>query len=163
MKLSSTETMTFLFFRNNLHNFRSKRFVQNCTLQNRTRTSREAEVPRRPSSPSQSVGYTPGHFKYASLPPFPVSFFMVRIDVNSSFTTEVSPKYFQTKMNEVMFQERILHIGLCMPYVCTDSDIKTIMEETSKASTKVTVKVEAVRSHHNKFNVWQDGTFKILW
>ncbi|XP_068911738.1 nose resistant to fluoxetine protein 6 [Tenebrio molitor] len=116
------------------------------TPENRTRTSREAEVPRRASSPSQSVGYTPGHFKYASLPPFPVSFFMVRIDVNSSFTTE----------------ERILHIGLCMPYVCTDSDIKTIMEETSKASTKVTVKVEAVRSHHNKFNVWQDGTFKIL-
>ncbi|EFA05306.2 nose resistant to fluoxetine protein 6 [Tribolium castaneum] len=123
---------------------RSKSIVVNP--ENRTRTSREAEVPRRPSSPSQSVGYVTGPLKFSSLPPFPISFFMLRIDVNSSFTTE----------------ERILHIGLCMPYVCTDSDIKVIMEETSKASTKVTVKVEAVRSHHNRFNIWQDRTFIIL-
>ncbi|RZB38996.1 nose resistant to fluoxetine protein 6-like [Asbolus verrucosus] len=114
--------------------------------ENRTRTSREAEVPKKASSPSQAIGYKMGPFKFTSLPPFPVSFFMMRIDVNSSFTVE----------------ERILHIGLCMPYVCTNADIKTIMEETSKASTKVTVKVEAVRSHHNRFNIWQDRTFLVL-
>lgn len=36
------------------------------------------------------------------------------------------------------------------------------MEETTKGSSKVTVKVEAVRSHHNRFNIWQDRTFIIL-
>lgn len=73
-------------------------FENLLSLQNRTRTSREAEVPRKPSSPSQSVGYSTGPLKYSSLPPFPVSFFMLRVDVNSSFTIEVSQKIWKNQI-----------------------------------------------------------------
>ncbi|KAK4883484.1 hypothetical protein RN001_006803 [Aquatica leii] len=78
--------------------------------------------------------------------PFPLGYFMLRVNINSSFTTE----------------QKTVHIGLCLPKICTDDDARKIMEETSKTAPMVTVKVETVRSHHQRFNVWTDSTFQIL-
>ncbi|CAG9765410.1 unnamed protein product [Ceutorhynchus assimilis] len=116
------------------------------TVKDRSRIVRMASLNREPDSPSQAVGYQKGPLVHTSLPPFSVSFFMLRIDVNSSFTTE----------------ERVLSIGLCLPYVCTDEDVKTILEETSGASDKVAVEVITVKSHHNRYKIWQDRTFLAL-
>lgn len=102
---------------------------------------------RKSVSPAQSLGYKSGPMSYTSIPPFPISFFMLRVHLNTSFTTD----------------DRILHIGLCMPRICTDNDVKNIVESTSKSSTSVRVNVEAVRSHHNYFFIWYDRTFLILW
>nr|CAI5850604.1 unnamed protein product [Callosobruchus analis] len=54
------------------------------------------------------------------------------------------------------------HLGLCLPHICTEDDVKKIVEETSKPSKKITVRVEAVRSSHNKYNIWVDKTFLVL-
>ncbi|KAF5270287.1 hypothetical protein FQA39_LY08398 [Lamprigera yunnana] len=78
--------------------------------------------------------------------PFPVGYFMFRLNINSSFTTE----------------DRTVHVGLCLPKICSDHDAFKIMEETSKGATRVLVTVEAVRSHHRRFNIWTDGTFQVL-
>ncbi|KAJ8938794.1 hypothetical protein NQ314_011330 [Rhamnusium bicolor] len=52
--------------------------------------SRAAEVSLKPPSPSSPVGYKSGPLVYTTAPPFPVSFFMLRLHLNSSFTTEKS-------------------------------------------------------------------------
>lgn len=98
------------------------------------------------NNPSAGSGYTPGKLLYTSIPPFSVSFFMLRVNLNSSFTSE----------------ERILHVGLCMPETCNDDDVKFILEETSKLSKTITLKVEAVRSPLHHYSLWNDTTFKIL-
>ncbi|KAJ8919034.1 hypothetical protein NQ315_016940 [Exocentrus adspersus] len=113
--------------------------------QNRSRSARAAAVSLKPHSPSAPLGYNSGPVVYTTAP-FPLGFFMLRLHLNSSFTTE----------------ERILHVGLCLPYKCSDEDVKKMMEETSKSSTKITVQVEAVKSEHNRFNIWGDRTFIIL-
>ncbi|XP_018572754.1 nose resistant to fluoxetine protein 6-like isoform X2 [Anoplophora glabripennis] len=113
--------------------------------QNHSRSTRAAAVSLKPQSPSAPLGYNSGPAIYTSAP-FPLSFFMLRLHLNSSFTTE----------------ERILHFGLCLPLKCTDEDVKRTMEETSKSSQKITVKVEAVKSEHNRYNMWGDRTFIIL-
>lgn len=41
------------------------------------------------ASPSQAVGYQPGRLIYTSIPPFPISFFVLRVNVNAEFTQEV--------------------------------------------------------------------------
>ncbi|RZC32187.1 Acyl transf 3 domain containing protein, partial [Asbolus verrucosus] len=122
----------------------SQSLCENVNWKDKIRTSRGTETFN--LNQVEAIGYNMGLSGYTTSPPFPVSFFMIRMHINSSFTTE----------------KRILHIGLCMPQICTNADIKTIMEETSEASTKIAVKVETVRSHHNRFNIWQDRTFLIL-
>ncbi|VEN43510.1 unnamed protein product, partial [Callosobruchus maculatus] len=114
--------------------------------QNRSRSTRAAGASLNPSSPSAPVGYKDEPIVYTNGPTFPVSFFMLRLHLNSSFTTE----------------EKILHLGLCLPHICTEDDVKKIVEETSKPSKKITVRVEAVRSSHNKYNIWADKTFLVL-
>lgn len=42
------------------------------------------------TSLSQSGGYKAGPLMYTSIPPFLVDFFMLRVNINSTFTTEVS-------------------------------------------------------------------------
>ncbi|VEN43512.1 unnamed protein product, partial [Callosobruchus maculatus] len=115
-------------------------------FQNRSRSTRAAGASLNPSSPSAPVGYKDEPIVYTNGPTFPVSFFMLRLHLNSSFTTE----------------EKILHLGLCLPHICTEDDVKKIVEETSKPSKKITVRVEAVRSSHNKYNIWADKTFLVL-
>ncbi|CAG9822655.1 unnamed protein product [Phaedon cochleariae] len=114
--------------------------------ENHSRVARSPDASVKPSSPSNPAGYKAGPLVYTHGPPFPVSFFMLRLHLNSSFTTE----------------ERVMHMGLCLPHACTDQDVKKIMEETSASSRKVTVKVEAVRSEHNRYNIWTDTTFIAL-
>ncbi|CAH1967120.1 unnamed protein product [Acanthoscelides obtectus] len=114
--------------------------------QNRSRPTRAAGASLKPVSPSAPIGYKNEPIVYTNGPAFPVSFFMLRLHLNSSFTTE----------------EKILHLGLCLPHVCAEDDVKKIVEETSKPSKKITVKVEAVRSAHNKYNIWGDKTFLVL-
>ncbi|XP_050296587.1 nose resistant to fluoxetine protein 6 isoform X2 [Anthonomus grandis grandis] len=117
------------------------------TIKNRTRVVRTASAKKyEADSPSQAVGYQKGPLVHTSVPPFSVSFYMLRVDLNSSFTTE----------------ERVLSIGLCLPYICRDEDVKTIMEETSAASDKVEIDVLSVKSHHNRYNIMQDRTFLAL-
>ncbi|KAJ8944684.1 hypothetical protein NQ318_015892 [Aromia moschata] len=111
--------------------------------QNHSRPVRAAGVALKPTSPTSPLGYQSGPMIYSTGPPFPISFFMLRLHINSSFTTE----------------EKLIHMGLCLPYACADKDVQNIVEETSKSSTKITVNVEAVRSEHNKFNMWGRQNF----
>lgn len=116
---------------------------------NHSRAVRNAELQTvHPASfsPSQSKGYTAGKLLYTSIPPFPIAFYMLRVGINSSFTTE----------------ERTLHVGLCLPRVCTDADVQNILEETVKSSPTLRVQVEAVRSQKQDFDLWQDMTFVVL-
>ncbi|XP_072392694.1 nose resistant to fluoxetine protein 6 isoform X1 [Diabrotica undecimpunctata] len=114
--------------------------------QNHSRSARAAEASLKPQSPGLTMGYIPGPVMYINGPPFPVSFFKLRLHLNSSFTTE----------------ERILHIGLCLPHACSANDAQKIMEETSSSAANITVKVEQVRSEHNRYNFWTDSTFIAL-
>ncbi|KAJ8973375.1 hypothetical protein NQ317_007188 [Molorchus minor] len=114
--------------------------------QNHSRMARAAGVALKQTSLSAPAGYNSQPMVYSAGPPFPISFFMLRLYINSSFITE----------------ERLLHMGLCLPYICTDNDVKMILEETSKSSKQITVHVEAVKSEHNKYIIWGDRTFIIL-
>ncbi|KAF5302728.1 hypothetical protein FQR65_LT08470 [Abscondita terminalis] len=78
--------------------------------------------------------------------PFPLGYFTLRVNINSSFTTE----------------EKTVHVGLCLPKICNDEDALKIMESTAQTASKVIVRVEAVRSHHQRFDIWTDSTFQIL-
>ncbi|XP_060525313.1 nose resistant to fluoxetine protein 6 isoform X2 [Cylas formicarius] len=116
-------------------------------IENRTRVARRAAVSvQKPSSPSQAVGYRTGPMVYNSAPPFPVSFFIMKIHLSSNFTSE----------------EKILDFGLCLPRICTDEDVTKIVEKTSSASKNVEVEVVAIKSHYHNYNIWQDNTFIIL-
>lgn len=50
-----------------------------------------------------------------------------------------------------------------MPISCSDKDMVGIVKESSKGHSYVHVDVEAVRSHHDKFVLWLDNTFILLW
>ncbi|ENN81280.1 hypothetical protein YQE_02316, partial [Dendroctonus ponderosae] len=110
---------------------------------NRSRVVRSANVP----SPSQALGYREGPLDQASVPPFSVSFFVLKLDVNDSFSQE----------------DRVLSVGLCLPQVCLDEDVELIMQETSAESDRVAVDVLSIKSSHNRYIMWQDQTFLILW
>ncbi|XP_056633905.1 nose resistant to fluoxetine protein 6 [Diorhabda sublineata] len=114
--------------------------------QNHSRSARAADASLKPHSPGFAMGFKPGPVVYTNGPPFPVSFFKLRLHVNSSFTTE----------------EKILHLGLCLPHACSANDAQKIMEGASASSTKITVKVQLVRSEHNRYNYWTDSTFIAL-
>ncbi|ERL91085.1 hypothetical protein D910_08427, partial [Dendroctonus ponderosae] len=103
---------------------------------------RSANVP----SPSQALGYREGPLDQASVPPFSVSFFVLKLDVNDSFSQE----------------DRVLSVGLCLPQVCLDEDVELIMQETSAESDRVAVDVLSIKSSHNRYIMWQDQTFLIL-
>ncbi|XP_019869984.2 nose resistant to fluoxetine protein 6 isoform X2 [Aethina tumida] len=127
-------------------NITPKRYNIVVSSKNSSRDRRDAEPKTKTFSPSQAVGYKPGPITYSSVPPFPVTLFRLRLHLNSSFTTE----------------ERILHLGLCMPYMCTDDDIGKLVERVSATSKKINVDVEAVRSQHNRYDIGRDTTFQIL-
>nr|XP_023016448.1 nose resistant to fluoxetine protein 6-like [Leptinotarsa decemlineata] len=114
--------------------------------QNHSRVTRAADASVKPGIIVLVSSSATGPMTHSSGPPFPISFFMLRLLVNSSFTSE----------------EKVLHVGLCLPHACTDDDVQKIMEETSSSAKRLTVKVEAVRSEHNKFNIWTDKTFIAL-
>ncbi|CAH0552702.1 unnamed protein product [Brassicogethes aeneus] len=113
---------------------------------NNSRNRREAEVRGKSFSPSQAMGYNPGLMVHTSLSPFPVSLYTLRLYLNTTFVNE----------------EKHLYLGLCMPHVCTDKDIQNLVEGVASYSKKITVKVEAVRSAHNRYDIWRDSTFQIL-
>ncbi|XP_074030482.1 nose resistant to fluoxetine protein 6 [Leptinotarsa decemlineata] len=114
--------------------------------QNHSRVTRAADASVKPGIIVLVGSSATGPMTHSSGPPFPISFFMLRLLVNSSFTSE----------------EKVLHVGLCLPHACTDDDVQKMMEETSSSAKRLTVKVEAVRSEHNKFNIWTDKTFIAL-
>lgn len=93
-------------------------------------------------------GYVHGSSSYSSLPPFPVSFYMLRLKLlNGTIVTE----------------ERLLHIGFCLPAICTNDDIRLLIEETSKPTRKSAIMIETVRSPNHDFHLFTDMTFVILW
>ncbi|KAG5893051.1 hypothetical protein JTB14_014831 [Gonioctena quinquepunctata] len=110
--------------------------------QNRSRVARAADA----SVKSEITVIAPlgsESMVQSSGPPFPISFFMLRLHLNSSITNE----------------EKVIHLGLCLPHACTDDDVQKMVEETSASERRMNVKVEAVKSEHNKYNVWTDKTF----
>ncbi|XP_066244997.1 nose resistant to fluoxetine protein 6 isoform X3 [Euwallacea similis] len=115
-------------------------------VKNRSRVVKRAVKKYEPDSPSQAIGYRKGPLVHSSVPPFLVSFYMLKIDLNSSFTSE----------------ERILSVGLCLPYICSENDVKTIMKQTASSSNIVTVDVIGIKSHYNYFNIFHDRTFLTL-
>ncbi|XP_076252110.1 nose resistant to fluoxetine protein 6 [Rhynchophorus ferrugineus] len=124
---------------------KSKTIVINS--QNRSRVIRTASLNKlQPSSPSEALGYKQGPVVYTSAPPFSVAFYTMRLHINNSFLAE----------------EKIMHLGLCLPFACTNDDVKTILEHTSSASTDISVDVLKVRSRHNRYSMGQDPTFIIL-
>lgn len=124
---------------------KSKNIIVNS--QNRSRVVRTASIRKfEPASPSQAIGYQKGPIVYKSAPPFSVSFYLLRLHLNSSFTSE----------------ERVLSLGVCLPNVCRVEDVKVILEETSATSKDVSVDVITVKSQHNRYNMWQDRTFWVL-
>lgn len=94
-------------------------------------------------------GYYHGSVTYSSLPPFPVSFYMLRIILLNNTI--------------VVNDERLLHVGFCLPKICTNDDIKLLIEEASKSTRKSTITVESVRNSHHDFHLFTDMTFMILW
>ncbi|XP_066244989.1 nose resistant to fluoxetine protein 6 isoform X2 [Euwallacea similis] len=118
----------------------------NGFIVNRSRVVKRAVKKYEPDSPSQAIGYRKGPLVHSSVPPFLVSFYMLKIDLNSSFTSE----------------ERILSVGLCLPYICSENDVKTIMKQTASSSNIVTVDVIGIKSHYNYFNIFHDRTFLTL-
>ncbi|XP_045468559.1 nose resistant to fluoxetine protein 6 isoform X4 [Harmonia axyridis] len=112
---------------------------------NSVRVSREAGVLKTPKSPSQGVEYE-STLGSSSSSPFPVGFFMLRLHLRTNFTTD----------------NKIIHVGVCMPFSCTDDDVIGIVRETSRGNFYVDVEVEAIRSNHDKFDLWTDKTFIFL-
>lgn len=98
------------------------------------------------SSPSQLNGYQHGSLLYSSPPPFPVSFYMLRVVVNGT-----------------NHEDRLLHVGFCLPKICSTDDIKLLIEETSKPTRKASIAIEKVRSSDHDFYIFEDTTFRILW
>ncbi|KAK5650999.1 hypothetical protein RI129_002028 [Pyrocoelia pectoralis] len=82
----------------------------------------------------------------STMPRFDLGYFILRISINSSFTDE----------------ERTVHVGLCIPDICTNEDAQFLFEETSRISKKVSLKVEAIRSKHQRYNMFEDVTFIVL-
>ncbi|XP_044756776.1 nose resistant to fluoxetine protein 6 isoform X2 [Coccinella septempunctata] len=126
-------------------NIYSEENVKTSVSMNSVRLPREAEVRRTPKSPSQGVEYESTSI-WTSSSPFPVDFFMLRLHLRTNFTTD----------------NKIIHVGLCMPASCSDKDVDRIVRETSKGHFYVNVDVEAVRSHHDQFVLWMDKTFILL-
>ncbi|XP_017775150.1 PREDICTED: uncharacterized protein LOC108561633 [Nicrophorus vespilloides] len=134
----------------------SKSLCENIVPSNRSlsesnqnaRVQRNVEAMTKLTNPGQSGGYVSGKLSYRSLPPFDVSFYMLRVFINSTYTKET----------------RTLHVGLCLPKTCTDVDVRNILEKTSEAAPieMIQIRVEEVRSPHSRFNLWQDTTFRIL-
>lgn len=127
---------------------------------------RSAEVSR-PQSPSQAHGYREGPLDQASVPPFSVSFFVLKLDVNDSFSQEVMFEWKLCKFRSLheffCSQDRLLSVGLCLPQVCLDEDVQLIMQETSADSDRVAVEVLSIKSSHQRYIMWHDQTFLILW
>ncbi|XP_022910626.1 nose resistant to fluoxetine protein 6 [Onthophagus taurus] len=111
--------------------------------QNLTRTVRD--ISEKPS-PSQSIGYETGILTYSSIPPYDVSFFVLKLELNSSLADDV----------------RIVQMGLCLPLSCTNEEVKILAESTAKSS-ETSVEIKTVKSVHDEFDIYGDLTFKILF
>lgn len=59
--------------------------------------------------------------------------------------------------------ERLLHVGFCLPKICNSDDVKLVIEETSKTRRKSSIFVEKVRTSDHDFHLFTDTTFMILW
>ncbi|KAK9884731.1 hypothetical protein WA026_007576 [Henosepilachna vigintioctopunctata] len=110
------------------------------------RLPRDAEVNRQSKSPSHGIEFQSTMSIASHSSPFPVDFFMLRLNLMSNFTKN----------------GKIIHLGLCMPTICTDNDILNILKSTSQRQSYIGVEVETVRSHHNRFEFWLDRTFITL-
>ncbi|KAL1488430.1 hypothetical protein ABEB36_014903 [Hypothenemus hampei] len=64
--------------------------------------------------------------------------------------------------NGFTIKDRVLSIGLCLPYICRESDVKMIMEETATSTDEIAVQVSSIKSHYNYYNVFNDRTFWTL-
>ncbi|KAB0802117.1 hypothetical protein PPYR_04303 [Photinus pyralis] len=98
------------------------------------------------TEPLQYESYKKLLMIHSQQPQFDLGYFVLRVNINNSFTSE----------------ERILHIGLCLPDVCTNEDARVLFEETSRISQKVSLKVGAIRSRHQRYNMFEDVTFLLL-
>ncbi|GLV44148.1 uncharacterized protein CBL_12556 [Carabus blaptoides fortunei] len=112
----------------------------------RKRRNARASLSTTPS-PSSFVGYSPGPLEQDHNIPFPVAFYMLKMDVNiTAFTS----------------QENNVNIGLCLPRTCSDRDVRRLMEKTAETGGRARLQVLSVRSHNQYYNMWDDATFRIL-
>ncbi|KAL7303646.1 hypothetical protein TKK_0003791 [Trichogramma kaykai] len=79
--------------------------------------------------------------------PYPLGFFMMRIGVNST-----SPPL-----------QRLLHLGVCLPYSCRASDVELIARLSAGDAAARYTRVEKVRDQRNPYDMWQDSVFWVLF
>lgn len=108
-------------------------------------------------SPGGALGYRPGPLEQETDLPFPLAFYVLNLEVNLSTALWTAGS-------------RTVHIGVCLPRACSDTDVKILFQDVAEAKetseddiNNVRILVNYVKSHNQYYNMWDDITFRILW
>lgn len=77
--------------------------------------------------------------------PFQLGFYMLKLSINVSYTPT-----------------RLIHLGVCLPFSCTASDVAIIGKLATSEFTAKHLTIEKVRDQHNLYDMYTDPVFWIL-
>ncbi|XP_015601894.1 nose resistant to fluoxetine protein 6 isoform X2 [Cephus cinctus] len=80
-------------------------------------------------------------------PPFELGFYMMKIKINGTIAPVT----------------RTIHLGVCLPFSCTASDVHVIGRVASSESASRHSSIESVRDQHNLYDMFSDPIFWILF
>lgn len=109
-------------------------------------------------------------------PPYRLGFYMMRFSLNASRYTSVSTHSIDidkqcdlhtifraiSPRSFLFLQTRVIHLGVCLPFSCTASDVTVISKFAASDFVLKHSTIEKVRDQHNQYDMYTDPVFWIL-